>query len=115
MNNPESNSTDYRRIMVLIIAIVLLLISGVVTWGYGPDGSAKFLAASSGRIGLVMGALWLAWPSLRRPAQWLPPGFAILGVLALVVLAANPRLVVVAIPALGALLALATVIRVIKP
>jgi hypothetical protein len=58
-----------------------------------------------------MAALWLAWSSLRRPARWLPPGFAVLGVVVLAILAAQPRLIVVAIPAFGALLALATLIR----
>ena len=114
MNNPDSDSTDNRRIMVLIMAIGLLLIYGIVTWRFEQDGWAKFVAAATGRIGLVMAALWLAWPSLRRPARWLPPGFAILGVVALVVLAAQPRLIVVAIPAFGVLLALATFIRSIK-
>lgn len=100
--------------LVLIIAIGLLATCAVVTWKYGSQGSAKFVAAATGRVGLVMGALWLAWPSLRRPASWLPPGFAVIGVVALGVLAAQPRLIIVAIPALGTLLALATFIRAIK-
>jgi len=99
---------------VLIIAIALLATCAVVTWKYGGQGSAKFVAAATGRVGLVMGALWLAWPSLRRPASWLPPGFAVIGVVTLGVLAAQPRLIIVAIPALGTLLALATFIRAIK-
>jgi hypothetical protein len=112
-NTPE-NSSDPRRVLVLIIAVGLLVVSGWVTWRYGQAGSAKFAAAATGRIGLVMGALWLAWPSLRRPARWLPPGFAVIGVITLGVLAAQPRLIIVAIPAFGALLALATVIRSFK-
>lgn len=99
---------------MLIIAIALLATCAVVTWKYGGRGSAKFVAAATGRVGLVMGALWLAWPSLRRPASWLPPGFAVIGVVTLGVLAAQPRLIIVAIPALGTLLALATFIRAIK-
>ncbi len=97
--------------MVLVLAIGLLLVSGIVTWRYGQAGSSRFVAAATGRIGLVMAALWLAWPSLRRPARWLPPGFAIMGVVILAILAAQPRLIVVAVPAFGALLALATLIR----
>lgn len=114
MSNPPERPQDHRRVLVLVIAIVLLLTYGVVSWRFGNQGSAKFVAAATGRIGLVMGALWLAWPSLRRPASWLPPGFAVIGVVALAVLAAQPRLIIVAIPALGALLALATVVRTIK-
>ena len=114
MNRPEQDPYDYRRGLVLFLAIALLLASGIITWKFGQAGSSKFVAASTGRIGLVMAALWLAWPSLRRPASWLPPGFAVLGVVVLAILAAQPRLIVVAIPAFGVLLALATVVRSIK-
>jgi hypothetical protein len=107
----ESNSPDVRRIVVLILAVGLLVACGVLSWRYGP---ANVAAGGTGRIGLVLGALWLAWPSLRRPAQWLPPGFAVMGVLALVFLAARPRMIIVVIPALGVLLALGTIIRIIK-
>ena len=77
MNRPEHDSSDYRRVLVLVIAIGLLLTCGIVTWKYGQAGSSKFVAAATGRVGLVMVALWLAWPSLRKPASWLPPGFAV--------------------------------------
>ncbi len=115
MNAPESKPVDPRRSIVLVLAVGLLMICGWVTWRYGQAGSAKFVAAATGRIGLVMAALWLAWPSLRRPAQWLPPGFAIIGVVTLAVLAAQPRLIIVAIPAFGGLLALATIVRSLRP
>jgi hypothetical protein len=111
MSTPGSNLNDNRRLLVLILAVGLLVTSGLVTWQYGNAGSAKFIAAATGRIGLVMAALWLAWPSLRRPARWLPPGLAVIGVLILAVLAAQPRLIIVAVPALGVLLTLAMIIR----
>lgn len=116
MNQREThhNERDYRRLLVLVVAIGMLATCGFLQWRFGQDGSAKFAAAATGRIGLVLAALWLAWPSLRRPASWLPPGFAIICVVALMVLAAQPRLIIVAIPALGGLLALATVIRTLK-
>jgi hypothetical protein len=113
-NTPDIKTPDIRRILVLILAIGLLATSALLTFRFGQEGSARFAAAASGRIGLVLGALWLAWPSLQRPSQWLPPGIAVACVVALVVLAAQPRLIVVAIPALGALLALAAVVRSIK-
>jgi hypothetical protein len=114
MNQPHRNTPDIRRIMVLILAIGLLVTCGFLKLRSGPEGWARLAEAASGRIGLVLGALWLAWPSLQRPSQWLPPGIAVACVVALVVLAAQPRLIVVAIPALGALLALAAVVRSIK-
>lgn len=114
MNKSPEQPRDPRRTLVLVLAIVLLSVCGFVTFQYQQSGTAKFVSAATGRIGLVMGALWLAWPSLRRPAKWLPPGIAVLGVVMLAVLAAQPRLIVVAVPAFAALLALATFIRTIK-
>ena len=107
----NENMTDPRRVIVLVLAVVLLVTCGFVTFGHEPSGSTKFLAAATGRIGLVLSALWLAWPSLRRPAQWLPPGFAFLGILMLCVLAAQPRMIFVLVPAFGGLMVLATVVR----
>ena len=100
--------------LVLVLSIGLLLISGVATFWFGEAGSSKFLAAACGRIGLVMAALWMAWPSLRRPASWLPPGVAIIGVGVLALLAAQPRLIVVAIPAIGTLIVVGSIIRLMK-
>tara|TARA_R110002049_G_scaffold2750_2_gene21762 strand:- start:642038 stop:642424 length:387 start_codon:yes stop_codon:yes gene_type:complete len=108
---PMANEVhDPRRTLVLLLAAALLA-GSAAAWWFGEKGAATFAAAAMGRIGLVMGALWLAWPSLRRPARWLPPGVAVLGVVALGVLAASPRLVVVVVPALSVLIALAAVVR----
>lgn len=114
MNASQEHPRDYRRTLLLVLAIGLLLVCGFVSWQFEPSGSARLISAATGRIGLLLGALWLAWPSLRRPSQWLPPGVAVLGVVVLAVLAAQPRLVVVVIPVFCGLLALATVIRAIK-
>lgn len=113
----ESNSTprDYRQYLVLMVAVVCLAIwVWLKFFLHGQSGTAKFVGEGAGRIALVMTALWLAWPSLQRPARWLPPGFAMMLVVTLGILAARPRLIVIAIPALGILLVLATVIRAIK-
>lgn len=115
MSKPDADSIDYRRWLVLGIAVVCFAIWVWTTFLLGSSGSTKFLSAASGRIALVLVALWLAWSSLQRPARWLPPGFAMMLIVTLCVLAARPKLIIVAIPALGVLLALATVIRVLKP
>ena len=104
---------DYRRTLVCVMSVALL-----AGYGYGlsidEDSGFKLASQMMGRIGLLLGALWLAWPSLRRPAQWLPPGMALACVLTLVALAAQPKLIVVAIPAVGALIALSAVVRSIR-
>lgn len=100
--------------MILVCAIVLLTTYAVIVWYEGQRGGYKMLANATGRVGLVMAALWIAWPNLRRPINWLPPGIAVAGVIAIGVIAARPALAIVAIPAVGTLLALATVVRGLK-
>ena len=110
MNSNQPLSNETRRLMVLVISIVLIG-GALMAWQSGDESWSVFVSAIMGRMGIVMAALWLAWPSLQRPASWLPPGIAVACVLGLVVLAANPRLVVFVIPALGALTLLATIVR----
>ena len=115
MSSNASQSTDYRRTVVLVSSIILLCVYGLVTFRFGDSsGTARFVAGATGRVGMLMAALWLAWPSLRKPAQWLPPGIAVLCLLAIIVIAAQPRLVVAAIPAIGFLLMLGVVVRWMK-
>ncbi len=115
-NSPDDRKAkpaDAKRTLVLVMAIVLLAGSVFSRW-YGSESSNVFAAAAMARIGLVLGALWLAWDSLRRPARWLPPGIAVLGVVGLIAIASQPRLALVVIPALGTLIVLGTVIRAVK-
>ena len=71
-----------------------------------------FASAALGRVGMVMGAMWLAWPSLQQPARWLPAGAPLLCVIAMVVLAANPMgMVPFVVPATGILIALGAITR----
>ncbi len=113
IRNQNDKPIDPRRTIMLLLAITLLAGSLAAKW-YGTGGSANFAAGAMGRIGLVLGALWLAWPSLQRPARWLPPGIAVAIVIALGVLAAQPHLRVVVIPAFAGLLGLAAIVRMLK-
>lgn len=110
---PTPAHRDLRRILVLALSLVLLVAGGLGRWFEG-ESSVPFAADASIRIGLILGALWLAWPSLRRPASWLPPGAAVLGVIALAVVAARPRLIVVALPAVGLLISMAAIVRAVR-
>jgi hypothetical protein len=58
-----------------------------------------------------MAALWLAWPSLRRPAKWLPPGLLAIVLVAVGACAVQPRLVFVLVPLVGGLITFAGFIR----
>lgn len=61
-----------RRTTLGILA-VLLLVVGIIAAFRGPeDGSAAGFAGGAVRVGLVLGALWLAWPQLASLASRAP-------------------------------------------
>lgn len=90
---------------------IIMLSASLLAWWFGSGSSGEFMAAACGRIGLVLGALWLAWPSLKRPAKWLPASAPVIGVIALVVLAAQPKLIIPAIPIVGGLITVSALAR----
>ena len=114
MNKPQEEPRDYRRTLLLVIAIGLLLVCAIVSWRVEQSGSTKLITAATGRIGLLLCAFVAGLAVVAAAGPMVAPGVAVLGVLTLVVLAAQPRLFVVAIPAFCGLLALATFIRAIK-
>jgi len=114
MPSSSNHPTDYRRLMILVCSIVLLATYAVIVFKEGQRGEHKMLANGAGRVGLVMGVLWMAWPNLRRPINWLPPGIAVAGVIAIGMVAARPALAFVAIPAVGTLLVVTTIVRSLK-
>lgn len=118
MNRVESRhrsppQANRKRSLVGLLAVALIVAAMAVRWA-APDGSNVFAVSALTRIGLVLGALWLAWDSLRRPARWLPPGIAALGILGLLAIASQPRLAAVLLPAIGLLIFLGVVIRLVK-
>lgn len=55
------------------IVAALLLLAGIVIWWRGPGGeNALGLAFGCIRVGLVLGALWLAFPQLAALAKAVP-------------------------------------------
>ena len=104
---------DHRRTIVLVLSIVLLLayLFGLTS---AEDGNFKLISEMMGRVGLFLAALWLAWPSLQKPAQWVPPGVAMLCLIGLVILAAQPRLRVFVIPVIAAAIAFGVVVKAIR-
>jgi|GEM_PF-3977379 hypothetical protein len=55
------------------IVAALLLLAGIVIWWRGPGGeNALGLAFGCIRVGLVLGALWLAFPQLAALAKVVP-------------------------------------------
>ena len=55
------------------IAAALLLVAGAILWWRGPGGeNALAFAFGCIRVGLVLGALWLAYPQLVGLAKGVP-------------------------------------------
>jgi cytochrome bd-type quinol oxidase subunit 2 len=77
------------------IALVLLAMAGYLAWQefYEPqEGNqpAQWFAAAL-RVGLVMAAIWLAWPELRKLSPWFLGLLTVLLPITLIVIAKWPR------------------------
>ncbi len=118
--DPADSDGGSRRYLAGLAAVTCLVaaaigkFSGILEELSGSASTSGFMIASLVRIGLVFGAIWFAWDSLRRPARWLPPGLAVLGVIALAVVAAQPKLILVALPLFGVVAVLTSVLRIFR-
>jgi len=91
-----------RRRAAGIIAL-LLLCAGLAIYVWQPNWeNAVPLAAICVRVGLVLGAIWLAYPELKRVPGWLGP----LCAGALLAIAVRPRLAIFIVPLTIAILLL---------
>ena len=59
-----------------------------------PIGGDSYLGAISLRAGLVLGAIWVSLPNIRRAPRWLLSAVAVLAM----VLIVRPRLLLYALP-----------------
>lgn len=102
---------DPRRGILLVLSLLAIGFGAAVGLIDGLESGRAFAAASAFRIGIVLFALWLALPTLRKPMSWLPPGTAALCLIGIMAVAAQPRLLVVLVPVAGALLTLGWLVR----
>ncbi len=100
------------RVTILVFTVLFLVGAVAIRWsvGYWNLSNSLWMVTSIGmtRVALVLGTLWIAWPTVRRPAMWFPPGIAAVALMACVI---QPRLAIAIIPALGTLLAFAGFVR----
>jgi peptidoglycan/LPS O-acetylase OafA/YrhL len=76
-----------RRTILGILAILFLLAAAILYY-FGPlDATWQMLRNNAVRIGLVLGAFWLAYPQLSRIPWW----FVQAMLAAALVIAINPR------------------------
>jgi len=70
-----------RRHLLGLIALASFMLAVIVNW-YPPLAPYQAAGSMGLRIGLVLGALWLAWPELHRLPRWiwyvLPIGLVLL-------------------------------------
>lgn len=100
----------------------MLLVTGTICIAFGlyfhffadSESGSKFASNSVLRVGIVLIALWIALPTLRRPLSWLPPGIVAACLIAIGVVAAQPKLIFVLAPAAGVLVAIAGFARVFR-
>ena len=72
-----------------------------------PISGDPYFGAIGVRAGLVLGALWLALPNIRKVPRWLPSALAIIAA----VLIVRPRLVLYALPVAVAIAILGAITR----
>jgi len=104
------------RGFVLFLTFLFAILAAVIKtfWGDGNQASGsigKVAPIGLARLSMVMAALWIAWPAVRKPALWLPPGAVMLGLIALGVCVVQPRLAIALIPAVSAVIAFAAILR----
>lgn len=95
-------SSSLRRASIGSLSLGLLAL-GVWLW-LGPfEGSdANVAVGACWRVGLVLAAIWLAYPQIDRVPVWFLPTSLIV----LILIAWRPRLMILAVPLLVALWAL---------
>ena len=104
----ERESPDAMRRLFIGICSLVLIIAGAVVWTQGASANhhVQVTAAGCVRAGLLLGAVWLAWPQTaelyERVPRWV--GMTLLGCLLVVVF--RPKLIVIVAPLLAALLVL---------
>jgi len=87
-----------RRLAFGILALIFIAI-GVYFGFQPPDGIEQWLHAVLIRIGLVLGAAWLAYPELSCIPKWL---YGVLAV-AIVIVMIRPKLIIIVAPVVVAI------------
>ncbi len=99
---------DWQRHFVGAAAIILAVLALVSRYGLGlSDVGAEFMMGSLGKVSMVLGLAWLAWPQLILLKKMPGGGIAIASVLiCIVVFIARPKLLLYFVPLLGTITAL---------
>ena len=112
---PKVGSSSYmRRLLIGIIALGLLLAAGLL---YAQGLADENIVVLSGciRMGLVLGAIWLAYDQVAQIIQKTPPWIAGAIGISLLVVVIRPRALLALGPLFAGALALHYIGRLLKP
>ncbi len=102
----------YRRMIVGILSVGLLIAAVLLFFSYGPElGWNNVFVGVCLRLGLVLGAIWLAWPQVAKLANVLPRVFLIGGGLILAAGVIYSRLLPIAVAIIVVAIVLQLVMR----
>ncbi len=107
------------RLFVLFLTLLFGSSAAVIAWMNSrsdqvADSIWMVTAVGLTRLTLVMAALWLAWPAVRRPAMWLPSGMLAVVFVVFAVCVVRPQLAIALIPAVSLLIAFSAFLRFIR-
>jgi len=92
-----------QRNLLGVIALVLLVAGGVVALGLAGPASSASWTGSAIKIGLMLGAIWLALPQIERWLVNTPQWLLVASLIGIVLIAIRPWGAVVIVPLLIAM------------
>jgi hypothetical protein len=105
-----------RRHALGIISILMLVAGGFALFYFGVDDSQSSMAASIClRAGLVLGAIWLAFPQILQVLARVPPWLVACILLSVMAVIARPKTIILVAPLLAALAVMQFVTWLFKP
>ncbi len=94
---------------------ITLACAAIGLWLFAATGSMLGVGAVGlGRLALLLGLVWLAWPSLQKPAEWLPSGVTAVVLVCLGACAVQPRLLLLLIPLMGTVIGIGAAMRFLR-
>lgn len=96
-------ATTIRRHALGLIALALFIGGAIFAVGWSTPAGAKSASGSMIKIGLVLGALWLAWPQVDRFLAKTPAWLMVTSLISLVLIVIRPITALLILPCLGLL------------
>jgi len=115
MNRPGFSWDTFRRHLLGVFGLLLCLTAFILWWFYNADGSMQMYLSICLRAGLVLLAIWLAFPQAVAILSRYPPWVIGMTVICGFLLVVRPRLIIIIGPLIAAMLIVQFVTWVFKP